>query len=345
LHVLPVYGCHVPKIVKRTPPSPKIAARDFLPTSRLDRLIQSFLLHGDVSGHSPRTISTRRERLAALSWFATNRQLETIGLQELRAFFQYMRHGHESAEGLWGLENHKKPLSSGTIKSYHATIRTFFNWLVAEGDLDSSPMERITPPVDRPDQVQPFTDAQLRAMQVAAQKASRREAAVFAVLLDTGIRASELCALTVADADLTDGQLRIRSGKGGKGRSVPISSDAKRALYQWLKERGDAEGIDPLFPSTRGVRAGEHMTKEGALKMVGRWGAAAGFQRTRLSPHTFRHTFAVTFLRLGGDVFTLKAILGHESLTMVNRYVALAQADVTRKHAQFSPLGSIRRKR
>jgi site-specific recombinase XerD len=87
------------------------------------------------------------------------------------------------------------------------------------------------------------------------------------------------------------------------------------------------------------------MTREGTLQMVRRWGRCAGFSRSRLSPHTFRHTFAVTFLRLGGDVFTLKAILGHESLTMVNRYVALAQADVMRKHAQFSPLGNLRGRR
>jgi len=335
------------KSVKRTPPSAFSAPpqnRESVLFSRLPRLIEGFLLHGDVSGHSSRTLENRRQRLAGLTWFAQNRSLEELGVHELRAFFQYMRHGHEDAAGLWGLPHHKKALSSGTIKSYHSSLRTFFNWLVAEGDLDTSPMERITPPVDRPDQVQPFTTTQLKAMQQAASRASRREAAVFCVFLDTGIRASELCGLTVADANLTDGQLLIRSGKGGKARSVPISSDTKRALYQWLKERGEVELGDPLFPSTRGVRAGEHMTKEGMLKMVRRWGTAAGFSRTRLSPHTFRHTFAVTFLRLGGDVFTLKAILGHESLTMVNRYVALAQADVTRKHALFSPLSSIRKR-
>ncbi len=182
-------------------------------------------------------------------------------------------------------------------------------------------------------------------MQHAATRASRREAAIFCVFLDTGIRASELCGLTISDANLTDGQLLIRSGKGGKAHSVPISSDMKRAVYHYLRERGDIEPGDPLFPSTRGVRAGDHMTKEGTLQMVYRWGRAAGFSRSRLSPHTFRHTFAVTFLRLGGDVFTLKAILGHESLTMVNRYVALAQADVACKHAQFSPLGSLKNRR
>jgi site-specific recombinase XerD len=60
-------------------------------------------------------------------------------------------------------------------------------------------------------------------------------------------------------------------------------------------------------------------------------------------PHTFRHTFAVMFLRAGGNTFTLQQLLGHTSLAMTNRYVALAQADIENQHRQFSPADHLKK--
>ena len=97
--------------------------------SRLPRLIEGFLLHGDVSGHSPRTIDNRRRRLNGQVWFVERKKFEEIGVHELRAFFQYMRHGHKEPGDLWGIPHHTKSVTSGTIKSYHSSMRTFFNWL------------------------------------------------------------------------------------------------------------------------------------------------------------------------------------------------------------------------
>jgi integrase/recombinase XerD len=73
-------------------------------------------------------------------------------------------------------------------------------------------------------------------------------------------------------------------------------------------------------------------------------GRVAGIQSARCSPHTFRHTFAVEFLRGGGNVFSLKELLGHTSLTICNRYIALAQADLERQHRQYSPADRLRKK-
>lgn len=84
------------------------------------------------------------------------------------------------------------------------------------------------------------------------------------------------------------------------------------------------------------------MTTNGLYQLVARWGEISGIEGVRVSPHTFRHTFAVSFLRAGGNVFTLKETLGHNSLTIVNRYVAIAQADNTRQHAQFSPVSRLK---
>jgi integrase/recombinase XerD len=85
------------------------------------------------------------------------------------------------------------------------------------------------------------------------------------------------------------------------------------------------------------------LTRRGLYQLVKRLGKRAGLQSARCSPHTFRHTFVAQFLREGGSTFTLKEMLGHTSLHMTNRYVALAQADIQNQHRQFSPGDRLKR--
>jgi len=340
---------------KTAPPFSKSGdAEASVSTRLLPRLVDSWLLAGDINRHSARTLSSRRERIKNLLWFLKERALDDCDVHALRAFFAYLVHGHKETGGRWGNPRMTRSVRSGTSKSYHSTLRTFFGWLVAEGELTASPMARIPPPVDRPDQIEPFTGEQIDALLQAARRPGkpagkgkgkpperrgnpRRDEAILLLLLDTGIRASELCALTCADVDLHAGQVHVREGKGGKGRPVPFSRDTKRALYQYLNERG-VEDDTPLFLSERGQVAGDGITASGLFQLVQRLGQVAGVDGVRCSPHTFRHTFAIFFLRAGGNVFTLRTLLGHESLTMTNRYVAIAQADIAAQHRRFSPV-------
>ena len=345
-----------------TPAPAVLSAAAGLSVAALPRLIESFLLAGDINQHSARTLSSRRERLGRFAWWCGYAEVAHVTTNDVRRFLHYLTHGHEEEGGRWQTDDPSipanfRPVSSGTVKAYHSTIRTFFNWLVEEEEIAASPLLKIPPPVDRPDQVQPFTQEQLAGLRNATKRprskhakggytTHKRDEAIFLLLLDTGIRASELCALTVGDVDLAagaSGHIRIRHGKGGKARSVPFSRETKRALYRYLDERGETEPDAALFVAERGTSAGEPLTRVGLLKMIGRWGEAAGIERERVSPHTFRHTFAIEFLRAGGNVFTLKEILGHTSLAIVNRYVAIAQADITREHAQYSPVARMRK--
>lgn len=208
-------------------------------------------------------------------------------------------------------------------------------------------MERIPVPVDRPDQIQPFTEEQVQALLRAASKSKypKRNEAILLLMLDTGLRVSEICALNIAEIDLTGQQVSIQEGKGGNAQFVPFARETKRGIYNYLRERGVCEGEEslPFLPSDRGSGAGERMSRGGLLRLYIRLGKVAGINGVRCSPHTMRHTFAIFFLRTNGNVFSLKLMLGHESLAMVNRYVALSQADVTRQHAQHSPVARLKR--
>ena len=90
------------------------------------------------------------------------------------------------------------------------------------------------------------------------------------------------------------------------------------------------------------MAAGAGLTRTGLRVLIGRLGKVAKVETTRCSPHTFRHTFSVEFLRAGGNVFTLQQLLGHTHLHMTNRYVALAQADIENQHRQFSPVARLK---
>ncbi len=150
------------------------------------------------------------------------------------------------------------------------------------------------------------------------------------MLLDTGLRLSELASLRVGDVR-PDGTLHVM-GKGAKERIVPIGASARRALVRYLATRAAVAAGDPLFCG----RWGPALTARGIQLAIARLGRRAAVG-TRCSPHTFRHTFARGYLVNGGDVFSLQQILGHATLDMVRRYVSLSEADLVARHRTASP--------
>jgi integrase/recombinase XerD len=130
------------------------------------------------------------------------------------------------------------------------------------------------------------------------------------LLVDTGIRASELCRLAVSDLDLKNQRL-LFMGKGNKERYLPIAARTRQALWRYLASRDEPKPTAPLFLSS----TQRPLDRTGLQKLVGRLGERAGVRNVH--PHRFRHTFAITFLRNGSTVFALQRILGHSSLALV----------------------------
>jgi len=113
---------------------------------------------------------------------------------------------------------------------------------------------------------------------------------------------------------------------------VYLGKVARRALWRYLAEREDGEGPNaPLFAVT-----GDRKFKPDSLRLlIKRIAERAGVKNAY--PHKFRHTFAITYLRSGGDIFTLQEMLGHGSLDMVRHYARVAQVDVEQAHRKASP--------
>lgn len=304
------------------------------------RFAQGWILDGQYRQLSPKTLDLRRHFLNKLIWWLESEGLDSCGTFEIRAFIGYVSSGHLSDHGRWGNPALRTPVKSRTVKDVYGALRTFFRFLVAEGYIHTSPMEGLRPPIHRPDQIQPFTEEQVRALLKASRESlqPKRDESLLLFMLDSGVRVSELCELDFQDLDIVNRKAIVR-GKGNKHRAIYFSRETGRVLWRYLRER-ELERESPLFESRRG----ERLTRYGVRQLLERLGEAAKVEAVRCSPHTVRHTFAVMFLRAGGGVFTLKEMLGHTDLAMTNRYVTLAQADIQNQHRQFSPVEGLRRR-
>lgn len=162
---------------------------------------------------------------------------------------------------------------------------------------------------------------------------------IILILLDTGLRVSELTSITLKDIRLTEGVLKVL-GKGRKERLIPIGKTSQRLLWNYIN-RYRPEPANPRCDLVFLTKDGSPLTKNRIQKMMTKYGSRAGIDGVRCSPHTLRHTGAVMFLRNGGDVFNLQRLLGHSSLEMTRHYCELADIDVKRAHLIASPVDNL----
>lgn len=164
----------------------------------------------------------------------------------------------------------------------------------------------------------------------AASKFPQRDTALIELLYSAGLRISEALALRVKDLDFENEWL-TPTGKGNKQRLVPLGKKAKENLQGWLKER---PGWEPKSDHVILNRHGKKMSRMGAWKIVNACTASLG---KRISPHTFRHSFATHCLAGGMDLRVLQELLGHVDLTTTEIYTHVGSDFAREEHRQFHP--------
>lgn len=305
-----------------------------LSLAEIKRFGQGWLTDCQYRQLSPATIEARRAAVQKLLWFATDRALDQIGGLEIKQFVQYVADGHNDPRGRWGNPHERTPNRPRTVKDYFGILKSFFAFLVAEGYIEDSPMGNLKTPISRADQIQPLSEQQIAALltTVKTTKYAKRDTAILLLLLDSGIRATELCCLRIENVDVVTKQARVL-GKGNKHRTVFFGKQTGKAIMAYLRGE-DREPGSYLFRTEKSDR----FDHNSLAQLVQRLGQAAGVSGVRCSPHTCRHSFAINFLRNGGNVFALQQILGHTEIKMTSRYIALAVADVQAQHISFSPM-------
>jgi integrase/recombinase XerC len=209
-----------------------------------------------------------------------------------------------------------------TINRRISALRAFFAFLAARGEIPSNPAARLSGVRTARPAPKALSETELRRLLREARRSPHPlHRAVILLLAHTGLRASELCALRLADVILSErrGKIVVR-GKGEKVREVPLNAEAREALREWLSVRPAAPD-DALFVGRRG-----RLTPSGVWRIVREYARRAGVEA---HPHVLRHTFATRLLReAGADLVTVAEILGHESLNTTARYTRPSEADL-----------------
>lgn len=290
--------------------------------SPLDVPFRAFLLDKEAARCTPKTLEHYSYTVGSFVTFLKTRRVEDVTQitpHHIRAYLVSLQ-GRSLKD---------------TIQHAHARgIKAWLNWLVREGDLKASPMGKVAIPRLEKRIPAPFVPDEVRKLLAHCHRQSvlgARNYAIALTLLDTGLRASELCSMRVGTIDMRTGLCTIM-GKGHKMRQVRVGSRARAAILRMMGRRGLARQGDPLWMAyyVNGRSRGP-LSVHGLQTMPRRLGTKAGV--TPCSPHRFRRLFALWCLRDGMDLHSLRMLMGHSSLAVLQRYyLALAGEDIERAH-------------
>jgi len=228
-----------------------------------------------------------------------------------------------------------RPMGAGTVFRFTITLASFFGFLFDEGLIEEDPTRRLErPKVPRKPPGDVLTVEEIKRFLCAPDRSNAeglRDSAIAEILYATGVRRAELLALDLGDLDHDERSLTVREGKGGKGRVVPITRSAYARLEDYL-ERGRATLSKPNEDSGGAIFLsgwGRRMCVSTLVHALKKLCKKAQIKK-RLSPHTFRRTFATHLMDAGVNLRIIQVLLGHESLNSTARYLKLNTKELRR---------------
>ncbi len=289
---------------------------------------------------SPHTITAYRDTLRLLLVFAQQRtgtppsklSIEDLDAPLIAAFLDHLEH--------------QRGNSARSRNARLAAIHSLFSFAALQhpehaeviGRVLAIPPKRFTRAV-----VSYLTDAEAGALLAAPDTSrwiGRRDHALLAVAIQTGLRVSELTGLRCQDIQLGRGAHLSCTGKGRKQRCTPLTRHTVAVLRAWLRERG-GQPADPLFPTSRG-RA---LSRDTVALLITRHAATAAqscpsLQAKTVTPHTLRHTAAMRLLHAGVDTSVIALWMGHEKTDTVQIYLHADLSLKERALARTTPPGT-----
>jgi len=277
-------------------------------------LIQSYLFHLRARNLSPHTIKTAGE---FISQFLTAHDPLSSTKRDIQGF----------------LALKSESCKPSTVQTYWRFLKSFFQWLTEEGDIAINPMVGISKPIVPPTEIKVLTATEVQRLLATCRGRNpedRRDLAILTIMLDAGLRLSELTNLKLDDVG-ADQTLRV-FGKGRKWRTVALGSTSSTALERWIRPRGNAPGS--LWVGRKG-----DLTATGIRQVIRRRAKLADLH---VHPHMLRHTFVDNWLRHGGSEVDLARLAGWTSTAMASRYAQFRAAErAISSHGRVAPLDSI----
>lgn len=263
-----------------------------------------------IAGKSPKTITAYEYTIKKL-FEALQKNYLDMTVSDLRYFLAY-----EKSRGV----------SNRTLENTRVQISAFFTWLLDEDLISKNPCRTIKP-IRYADEVRlPFTSVEMDALRSACK--NKKERAIIEVLISSGVRVSELCALKISDINFDTLAVTVRQGKGNKQRTVYINELANKHLVEHLTSR-NING-DYLFYN----KWKEPINTGGVRHLLNVIGERAGV--TNVHPHRFRRTFATGLANRGMDIQEIARLLGHSSLNTTLKYVYSSEEKIRSSYLKYS---------
>ena len=296
--------------------------RTVSPVFPLEDLESAYLSHHVQLNHSDKTLLRYQQSFADFRRFltATDRSSDstTLTTERIAAFATWLR--QTPIRGWRGT-------TVRSVQGIHGRLRdmkAFSRWLELEGYLDRAP-KVVLPKLPKVLFTILSEDEMSRVMRchhlTAPGDQAIRNHAIFAVMIETGIRLAEVAGIQLGDVELEGGSILI-TGKGHKQRRVFFTPGVEARLRDWLRVRGDEPGA--LF----------QLTSNGIQQLFIRIRNETGIP---IHPHLLRHQAATYMVRAHANLHTVQRILGHSSVTVTEGYLSLSDQDLQEQHAAASP--------
>jgi len=304
----------------------------------LDTQIIRFLDAKRIAKRSPKTISAYLQVLTQFKKWYEEKENPPITSDVIREYIGFLSFEKTRWDDHPTSPNSGVGLSARTVNNVIRNMKIFFNYLVNVRIILHNPMDSIEYQTEDKESFEAFTDEDVLRLLSAPNRrvyTGRRDYCMMLVLIDAGLRIKELTNLKKSDIDFKLRQITVRAdtSKTRTLRIVPVSQKTIKELESLISYMDTGED-DYLWLT----QFGERYYGDTFAKLLKLYAKRSGVSGPRVSPHTFRHYFAVKYLREGGDPMSLARILGHTSLNMTQVYVKYTGSDLQQQHDKASPV-------
>jgi len=288
--------------------------------------LEAFLIDRKAAGVAEGTLRFYRQKIKLFTDYCDAQAVKQIGQIAPSFLRQFMLYLEESGH------------NPGGRHAAFRLLRAFFLWYEDEVEPQgwSNPIRKVKAPKVPVEPLEPVSfDTVTQMVKVCPHNTftGDRDAAILLCLLDTGARANEFLSVNLEDINQARGDILIRQGKGRKPRTVYIGKQSKRALRRYLNDRRDESSV---LWVTHPRHGSERLSYDGLRGILTRRAQEAGVEAP--SCHDFRRAFALAMLRNGTDIFTLAKLMGHEGISVLQRYLKQTNVDTEEAHHRAGPV-------
>ena len=312
--------------------------------------VEDFMLYCTSKNLSKKTMKSYEQTLKLFQLYMEDehdiKEVHEVDTKQIRQYIEYLKERGKYTVQIANADVNKphnrsdngKKISITTINNYIRNIKVFFNYLEDDNIIRDNPMRRIKQLRNVQEKKEPLTREEIRTMFKTFDISTfhgYRDSVITKLLLSTGARIGETLSLDIKDVDLNNNTVIFRDTKNKKEKISYLNNKLSNELKKWVRYKERYMDTDILFPTNRK----NNMSVSGFEKNLRNVGKDAGIEN--LHPHRLRYTFAVEFLKNGGNIYVLSKLFDHSSVQVTEIYLNMDRDDIRREYMKHNPVDLI----